>query len=235
VAGFETGDFVTFKEPYLIWKETGSADTAQPHAASWSAIKRITGWCAAIAALLIILPPIPVLIPWFWILAMLSGYGAAVLIGVLMLLPLRRVAISHWGRISVPSHERLALWCLGLTAIHVAILIISDPFIIEYFKWHQPRHMIAGNAGGILLVLLVVTSLERVRVRLFGLRMRFRPIHVVSSLILVVLTAAHMLGSAIYLEGRIKMAAFALICAALAALALRRPLSPNDNAGTSAD
>src|SRR5690606_15583491 len=127
----------------------------------------IIRFSAGAVALLILMPPIPVLIPWLWIAAMLSGYGAALLIGVLMLLPLRRVVFARWGRISVPAHERLAWWCLGLTALHALILIVCDPVVIEYLKWHQPRHRIAGNAGFILLALIVVTSLERVRVRLF--------------------------------------------------------------------
>lgn len=223
---------MTVKEPYLIWKEQEPQSAQGPRALPWPAILRIVRWCSAILLLLLVFPPIPVIIPLVWIIAMLSGYGAAVLMGVLMLLPLRRVVFSNWGRISVPSHERLALWCLGLSAVHAAILIISDPVMIEYLKWHQPRHMIAGNAGFVLLALLVITSLERVRVAMFGVRLRFRPIHVVASLVLVVLTAAHMLGSAIYLEGRMKFAALAMICAGLAALALRRPLAPEDTDST---
>lgn len=229
------GEAVSIKEPYLIWKDADADGPARPRAISDAALKRIIRFSAGAVALLILMPPIPVLIPWLWIAAMLSGYGAALLIGVLMLLPLRRVVFARWGRISVPAHERLAWWCLGLTALHALILIVCDPVVIEYLKWHQPRHMIAGNAGFILLALIVVTSLERVRVLLFGLRLRFRPVHVAASLLLLVLAATHMLGSAIYLEGRVKMAVFALMCAALAALALRRPRDPAEAGNSPAD
>lgn len=218
------------KEPYLIWTEPDPSKPGAPKALGWGGLKRLLWWSAGIAAVLIAMPPIPMLLPIFWMLAVATGYGAAVLIAVLMVIPLRNLLLSPHGRISVPMHERLALWCLGLSVLHVAIFLIAEPMTIEYLKWSQPRYMIAGNVGFIVLVLLVVTSLGKIRPKLYGLKFRFRPWHVIGSIVLTVLTIAHMLGSAIYVDGRIKMLLFAILCAALPALVLRQPKPRNDTA-----
>lgn len=214
---------VSSKEPYLIWTEPDPSKPGAPAAPGNTRVRKIIGWTTAAALLLIVMPPTPVLIPLLWFAAVATGYGAAILIAVLMLLPLRNLLLAPSGRISVPMHERLSLWCLGLSTLHVAIFLIAEPLTIEYLKWSQPRHMIAGNIGFILLALIVATSLTWLRTRLFGVRIRFRPIHVVASLVLVVLSSAHMLGSAIYLAGWVKIALFVIICAGLTALCLRRP------------
>jgi DMSO/TMAO reductase YedYZ heme-binding membrane subunit len=214
---------VNSKEPYLIWSEPDPSKIGTPTVIGRARLKKIIGWATAATLFLILMPPTPALMPLLWFVAVATGYGAAVLIAVLMLLPLRTLLLSPSGRISVPMHERIALWCLGLSCLHVAVFLVAEPMTIEYLKWSQPRHMIAGNTGFIILALIVVTSLTWFRTRLFGVHFRFRPVHVIASLLLVVLTSAHMLGSAIYLTGRLKFAIFAIICAALAALSLRRP------------
>lgn len=212
---------MTTPEPYLIWKE--AEDGRAPSAINPNRLKRIARWGSGALLLLLFVPPIPMWLPIIWTVAVLLGYAAVLLIALLFALPLRNLTRAPLGRLTVPSHERLANWCLGLTALHVIVFLVGEPMTIEYLKWSQPRHMIAGNVGFVLLALLVVTGLERFRTRLFGLRVRFRPVHVIGSLLLLVLTLAHILGSAIYVDGRIKMLVVALVSCGLVGLILRRP------------
>jgi DMSO/TMAO reductase YedYZ heme-binding membrane subunit len=211
-------------EPYLVWKDPDREKGAEiPLVLSRPERNRWLRNGAMVALLLIVLPPFPYLMSPVWLLALVTGYAAAVLIAVLMVLPLRRLAGWPQTRLSVESHKRLGELALGLTVVHTALFLTGEALTLEYIWPSQPVFMIAGNAGFIILALLVVTSLERVRVRLFGPRLRFRAIHVSAAILLVVLTAAHMAGSGIFIAHPAKAGAVALISAALAGAALRRP------------
>jgi DMSO/TMAO reductase YedYZ heme-binding membrane subunit len=211
-------------EPYLIWREQHPDQSAgQPKALSKSAVTIWVRNCALLALVLIALPPLPMLLTPVWLLAMVTGYAACVLIAAVMLLPLRTLLLWPRQRISIPHHKQLAEWALGLSALHTVLFLVTDHVTLEYLKPSQPRYMLAGNIGLILMGLLIVTSLERPRVALFGPRYPFRSVHVVLSILLVVLVAAHMIGSNIYIAHPVKAAVCALIAAGLIVVTLKRP------------
>jgi hypothetical protein len=211
-------------EPYLVWKEPEpAAGPDAPKVLDRAGLIRWLRYGALLTVVLIALPPLPYLVSALWLTSLATGYGAAALIAILMLLPLRRLAGWPNTRISVERHKRLGEWALGLSAIHTVLLLAGDSVSLEYLWPSQPRFMLAGNMGLVLLALLVVTSLERIRVGLFGNQVRYRPVHVASSVLLVVLTAAHTVGSGIFVAHAWKAALVALISGAVIAAVLRRP------------
>jgi DMSO/TMAO reductase YedYZ heme-binding membrane subunit len=212
-------------EPYLVWRDPAPADDAA-HAPVVLAKPQINRWLRnglLLTVLFIALPPLPYVVSPLWTLALLTGYAAAALIAILMLLPLRRLAGWPHARISVERHKKLGELALVLALAHTLLLLIGETLTLEYIWPSQPYYMIAGNAGLVLLALLVVTSLERVRVAVFGPRLRFRPIHVGAAVILVVLVAAHMAGSGIFVAHPLKAAVVAILSAILIVMSFWRP------------
>jgi DMSO/TMAO reductase YedYZ heme-binding membrane subunit len=211
-------------EPYLIWKDGDPADPNAPRAIGTPKIKALAWSTVTLCLAVLCLPPIPVVLPVFWLIAVLVGYGAVALIALLAILPLRNLARSPSGRMTVPMHEKIALIALALTGLHIVVFLAAEPLTLEYLKLSQPRYMIAGNIAALLMLLLVVTSLERIRPRLFGTRLRYRPLHLAGSILLVVLMLWHMIGSAVYTVGYVKLALYTLLSLGIVAAMLRRPL-----------
>lgn len=211
-------------DPYLIWRETraeqGEADERT------LGKRQINVWlrnAALLTLAFIVVPPLPFQLPLLWLLSMATGYAAAALIAVVMLLPLRNLMLWPEQRISVDRHKWLALLALVFTALHTALFLVSDTVALEYLWLSQPRYMLAGYIGLVLLAFLYVTSLERPRIALFGLHTRFRTIHIALSITLVVMTAAHMIGSTVYVAHPLKAGLCALIAAGLVTVTLKRP------------
>ena len=214
-------------EPYLIWKPPLPGDQSEhaPRLLTSHDVRRL-GWItAAITLAILCLPPWLYPIPALSALCVLSGYGAVGFIGLLMLLPLRRLLPWPNDRISVPLHQTLGLAALGLSLLHTLLFLLTEPLTIEYLKWFQPRFMIAGNIGLILLAVLVVTSLQTMRPKFFGARFQFRALHVIGSILFVLLLGAHLIGSSVYVEGILKSCVIAAVCAALVVAMLRKPES----------
>ncbi len=214
-------------EPYLVWQDPDdSRSPGKPRFALTrpEANRRVLIGLAA-ALILIALPPTPYLMSPVWLASMVTGWGSAALIAVLMILPLRRFASWPQVRISVERHKRLGELALLLAAAHTLLLIVGDKLMLEYLWPAQPRWMFAGNIGFIVLALLVVLSLERLRV-LFGPGPRFRTVHIVLSVVLVALMAAHMVGSGIFIAHPLKAGLLALVSAALVAATFRPPVKP---------
>jgi hypothetical protein len=210
-------------EPYLVWRDPDPSSVAEaPEALGKRDVRKWLRNAALLALLLVLVPPTPFLMSPLWLLAVATGYGAAILIGLVMLLPLRRLILWPDARISVERHKRLAEIALVLSALHTVLFLAGETLTLEYLWPSQPRFMVAGNVGLVVLASLVVTSLERIRARLFGPRVRFRPIHVSAALALVVLVAAHMAGSGIFIAHPMKTALLAIVSGALLAATLRR-------------
>lgn len=211
-------------EPYLVWRDPEPADGAE--AARVLAKPRVNRWllnAALLTTLFIVLPPLPYLVSPLWLAALVTGYAAAALIAVLMLLPLRHLTSWPHVRISVERHKKLAELALFLSLAHTLLLLVGETLTLEYLWPSQPYYMIAGNIGLLLLAFLVLTSLERVRVAMFGPRLRFRPIHLGAAIILVVLVAAHMVGSGIFVAHPLKAAVVAVLSALLVLMSFWRP------------
>jgi len=211
-------------EPYLIWKEHPSASGEDdPRVAGRLQRRRWILGAALCALVLILIPPLPTLFDGMWFIAILTGYASAIVLALLMVLPLRRLAGWPHERISVPSHQRWGEWALYLAGAHTALLLLREPLALEYLKLSQPAFMIAGNVALILLCAIVILSLERVRVALFGPRLRFRTVHVMASIALIVLVCAHLVGSSVWIVGPAKIVLCAAVCAALVAATLKKP------------
>jgi hypothetical protein len=214
-------------EPYLVWRDPdGSAEASPRFALLRPEANRWVRNALLAALILIAIPPTPYLLSPLWLASIVTGWAGAALIALLMVLPLRRFTSWPAVRISVERHQRLGELALVLSAVHTVLLIAGDKLTLEYLWPSQPRWMLAGNAGLIVLALLVVTSLERVRVAVFGAGSRFRNVHVVLAVVLIGLMAAHMVGSGIFIAHPLKAALLALVAAALVATTFKAPVVP---------
>ena len=139
----------------------------------------------------LLLPPALVYEP-VWELAAGLGYAAccaAVL--TLRISPRPRVAMTAY-RFSLHRVAGNAL--LALVALHVAVMVAGDPFLLDYLGWTMPWHVLAGMLGAVALLLAVATREPVLR---GWLRLPGDPrLHGWSAIAAALLVAAHVLPTA---------------------------------------
>ena len=127
-----------------------------------------------------------------WELAAGLGYAAccaAVL--TLRISPRPRVAMTAY-RFSL--HRVAGNAMLALVALHVAVMVAGDPFLLDYLGWTMPWHVLAGMLGAVALLLAVATREPVLR---GWLRLPGDPrLHGWSAIAAALLVAAHVLPTA---------------------------------------
>lgn len=127
-----------------------------------------------------------------WELAAGLGYAAccaAVL--TLRVSPRPRVAMTAY-RFSL--HRVAGNAFLVLVALHVAVMVAGDPFVLDYLGWTMPWHVLAGMLGAVALMLAVTTREPVLR---GWLRLPGDPrLHGWSAIAAALLVAAHVLPTA---------------------------------------
>jgi len=148
----------------------------------------------------------------FWDMANVMGYIAT---GIFLLLfiyvsrphsfpPFSRYFFTHF-------HRDMGIAALLLVAAHILILLIAEPLLLEHLKLTAPWYMLAGLAGTILMLLLIITSLMRYRKKIWRDNEQFRKVHKWLSVLTASLIAAHLIGSNYYMRGLPKQLLLATI------------------------
>jgi hypothetical protein len=108
--------------------------------------------------------------------------------------------------------------------VHSVVLLVDEPLLIEDLRPSAPGYMLAGLASAILMLLVAMSSLNRVRPRWSSSAAAFRRWHYGGSLLALLLMAVHVLGAGYYSGGVWKAALLvSLMLAAAVWPRLHRP------------
>jgi hypothetical protein len=175
-----------------------------PHLRRSLIVRRLGGALALTAAL--VLCRIPASGGISWDIGMGIGYIAIALVLTLYLYPLRGDGLPHRRLFTLSHHRRIGWTVLYLSGLHVAVLLGAEPLVWQYLRPSTPFYMLAGLLGLIALGLLVATGLSGRK----ALRQPHPPgtslsLHALLSPALLLLLAAHLLGSAQLVDSPIKV------------------------------
>jgi len=134
----------------------------------------------------------------------------ALLLGVL-LLPLLIIYVATapagislwWDWANAVGFMACALYLL-LTGLHVGVLLLIEPMLLEHLKLTAPLYMLAGLVASVLILLLVVCSIPLFRKRLWSDYYRFKLIHRWGALLTLGLVFFHVGSSQFYLNTLLK-------------------------------
>lgn len=172
-----------------------------------------------LAPLLVLLAEPPPAGGFWWDFAMALGFAGLSMMGVQFVLTARfRRATAPYGiDIIYFFHRYLAIIALLLVAGHTATLIIENPYFIQIFNpFGAPGHLFAGAVSAAALLLLVLSSLWRKRIRLHYDAWRIA--HVTLAVLAVVFAFVHVWGVNYYLASPWKRALWGLIAVSLAGI-----------------
>lgn len=157
---------------------------------------------------------------WDW--ANTLGYIAALLIILLFIYRGQMQAgVPLSGRFFVDLHRDLGYAALLLSGLHVLVLLVSEPLLLEHLKPTAPWYMLAGLACLLLLATLVWLSLPALRKGFWSDYRLFRQVHLWLALAVLLLLYIHVLGSRFYLNSYWKQGGF-LVFGALVLLVFIR-------------
>jgi hypothetical protein len=144
---------------------------------------------------------------WVWDAANAAGFVAAALLiylhvetGAARSRPAAHAAF--YSRL----HNNVALLALVFVAVHVVALLVDDATTFEYWKLSAPHYMLAGIVAIVLMTVVTATAYTKPRRALFTTPARFRRVHGIASLVLTLLVAWHIAGSAFYFDTTFKAA-----------------------------
>ena len=151
-----------------------------------------------------------------WDFANGMGYLALALCLLLFVYAGRARAFPPYsGRFFANLHRDLGYIALLTALAHAGLLLYREPLLLEHLKPTAPLHMLAGLLALLLMFLLVLSSLPRVRRRLWPNYHRFRHLHAVVSVSVVALSFYHVIESGYYLNHLWKIVAMGTIVAAV--------------------
>jgi hypothetical protein len=109
------------------------------------------------------------------------------------------------GRFFANLHRDLGYVALLLLAGHVGVLLVAEPLLLEHLKPTAPLHMMSGLLALILMLVLVFTSIPTARRRLWSDYYRFRHLHGLVAVAIILLVFFHVLVSGFYINSRWKI------------------------------
>lgn len=187
-------------------------------------IARLALGCLLPVAILLGLGAMPGL-GYAWDFANAAGLLGACLLGLLFVIggrPLPRPLYE--GKFFLRLHRDLGFAAIALLLVHIVVLLFDEPLLIEDLLPSAPGYMLAGLASAVLMLVLAVSSLNRVRSRWSSSAVSFRRWHYGGSLLALLLMALHVLGASYYSGGVWKgVLLVALILAVAAWPRLPRP------------
>lgn len=179
---------------------------------------------AAVTApvLLVLLWPAPGAVYPAWDFANAAGYLALALWVLLFLYRGRPRAFPPWsGRFFANLHRDLGYLALFLLLLHVGLLLVAEPLLLEHLRPTAPLHMLSGLLALLLMLCLVLSSLPGLRRRLWPDYHRFRHLHALVAVACLALAVFHVVESGFYLNAPWKLAlAGSALVAVLAAYVL---------------
>ena len=107
---------------------------------------------------------------------------------------------KYTGKFFVNFHRDLGFIALILVGLHIAILLITEPVLIEHIKLTAPIYMLAGLLAAILIVFIVFSSIRSYRKKLWKNYQQFRQFHNLLSIITLILIGVHVVISRFYVN-----------------------------------
>jgi len=166
--------------------------------------------------ILVALPPrfYPAGFLWDWANAL--GYFALAACWLLFIYAGRPARFPPFsGRFFANLHRDLGYVCLLLSALHIAVLLVHEPLLIEHMKPTAPFYMLAGLIAAILMLVLVLLSITRLRRAIYQHHYTFRRQHGILSTLLLAMLLIHIIGSGYYLNAVWKTLLITGLCVAL--------------------
>jgi hypothetical protein len=176
-------------------------------------------WGAALV-LLVAVPVVAGFAGIGWELAQLAGFASALACIALCGSPVRARDSTPPTLLSVPQHQLVGWAATILAVLHVGGLLYTDRIAMEYLKPSAPLYQLAGVAAGILLLILVVSSLVNLR-RLWTSHRSFQVTHVSLGCLLIVLIAVHVMVTERYTGGGEAQVLFAAVTLGAITMLLR--------------
>lgn len=156
-----------------------------------------------------------------WEAGNLAGLLAAILYVVLCAWPVRPRAPPAARPMPLLGHRNLGIVALVALVVHVAVLLVREPLLVEHLKVTAPGYMLAGIAAAVLFLFLAIAGAWPVR-RRYRTPARFQAWHLGVALLGLAVLAVHVLGNARYAGSRLAMGGWVLALV-LAALLMLRP------------
>lgn len=164
-------------------------------------IARLALGCLLPVAVLLGLGAMPGL-GYAWDFANAAGLLGACLLGLLFVIGGRPQPRPFYeGKFFLRLHRDLGFAVIALLLVHIVVLLVDEPLLIEDLLPSAPGYMLAGLASAILMLVLAVSSLNRMRPRWSSSAASFRHWHYGGSLFALVLMAVHVLGAGYYSGG----------------------------------
>jgi hypothetical protein len=162
-----------------------------------------------VAVFVLVVSPPPAELDWD--IANALGYMAAGMFLVLFIYSGQRRSFPPFsGRFFIRLHHHLGYAVLLLVTLHVGVLLVREPILIEHLKISAPGYMLAGLAAAILVGLITLASVQVIRRKLWKNYTLFRFIHAFTGIGIVAFTAWHIIGSAWYANQSWKLSAWIL-------------------------
>ncbi len=158
-----------------------------------------------------------------WDFANACGLLSALVASLLFIYSGRPLSKPHYdGKFFMNLHRNLGFVVIVLLGIHVLVLLVSEPQVLDYLKPSANLPMVCGTLATLFMMVLVPASLPRLRQKLWSNHQRFKHWHYGLSAVALILTSIHVLGASFYTNAPWKVA---LWCALVAAI-LIKPLLP---------
>jgi hypothetical protein len=114
---------------------------------------------ASLAALALLLCPLPASGGWLWDSGIALGYASLVVAATLYLYPLRGAGLPHKRLFTLSQHRRIGWIALGAGLLHTVILLVAQPLVGHYLLPSAPLYMLLGLVGLVVVAILVATGL----------------------------------------------------------------------------
>ncbi|TDF80237.1 ferric reductase-like transmembrane domain-containing protein [Pseudomonas sp. H9] len=185
-------------------------------------ILRLTALYILPFALLFILSAKPGVNP-AWDFANAAGFFSGLLLVSLFLYSGRPQARPYYdGKFFMNLHRDLGFAATLLLAVHIGVLLVSEPLVINYLKPSATWPMLSGTLATLLLIFLVPTSLPSVRQKIWRNHQQFKTWHYGLCALMLILMSVHMISAGFYTAEPWK----ALLWTAITAAAIFKPLLP---------
>jgi predicted CXXCH cytochrome family protein len=200
------------------------------------AVKRIDTRYALWGTALLLLAVLPVFAGFVgagWEFCQMAGLLGCIACLALCGAPLRPRDAVPPTLLSLRLHRLIGWFALSAVVIHVGGLVLADRVVIEYLKLSAPLYQLAGIAAGVILLLVVVSSVGAIRQRLWQNHRAFQSTHVILGCVLIALITVHVIATDRYVGGRGRR--LLILAAAIGAiLMLLRPRRPSGAPATAA-
>src|ERR1700722_7409185 len=156
-----------------------------------------------------------------WELAEILGLAGALACIALGSCPVRPRESTPPALLTLGRHEAVGWVALGAAALHVIFFLAFDHTVVQYLLPTSPLYELAGIAGFILLLALVVTSLAGPRRRLWRSHRNFQATHIILGCLLIALIGVHVVTAGRYTGGYVRRIVFVAAAAGGMTLLMR--------------